>query len=239
MTRVPVVTSSTTTTTGQLQVATSYEDAGIKLIVTPQINPDGFVRMEIEQEVSDFTGSTVNVGGGVNLPVLFERNANTTVTVKDNETVVLGGLITSKEDSQEQKIPILGDLPGLGLLFRSQVDSVTRTELLIVLTPRVLRTIEDYHDASIEVRDETGTLPYDVLTNPLMKGLRIEPKDLRPLSDEELLGPFPSKLIEPEAETESAEDTYGPPAPASRQQKETGTQVNPNSYDVPITRRFR
>ncbi|HUU95198.1 MAG TPA: secretin N-terminal domain-containing protein [Phycisphaerae bacterium] len=239
-TQVPIVTASTTTISGQLQVQTDYRDAGIKLIVTPQINPDGFVRMEIEQEVSDFTGSTVNVGGGVNLPIIFTRNANTTVTVKDNETVVLGGLITSKEEQQEQKVPILGDVPGLGWLFRSQVESSSRTELLIVLTPRVLRTIEDYRTASIEVRDETGTLPNDVLTSPLMKGLRIEPKERVPLEDENLLGPFPSEPGTDEDQGLSDdEDTYGPPGPASNRPADAGTQVDPNSYDVPITRRFR
>jgi type II secretion system protein D len=239
VTQIPVVTQSTTTGTGQLQVSTDYKDAGIKLIVTPQINPDGFVRMEIEQEVSDFTGSTVSVGAGVNLPIIFKRNANTTVTVKDNETVVLGGLITSKEEQQEQKVPILGDVPGLGVLFRSQVDSTSRTELLIVLTPRVLRTIEDYRDASIEVRDETGTLPTDVLTSPLMKGLRVEPKERVRLKDENLLGPFPSEPRRDEHESPWNDDTYGPPGPASARPVEAGTQVDPNSYDVPITRRFR
>ncbi len=237
-TQVPIVVASTTTIGGQLQVQTDYRDAGIKLIVTPQINPDGFVRMEIEQEVSDFTGSTVNVGGGVNLPIIFTRNASTTVTVKDNETVVLGGLITSKEELQEQKVPILGDVPGFGWLFRNQVESSSRTELLIVLTPRVLRTIEDYRAASIEVRDETGTLPTDVLTSPLMKGLRIEPKERVPLEDENLLGPFPSEPGTDEDRGLWDEDTYGPPGPASNRPAEAGAQVDPNSYDVPITRRF-
>jgi len=236
---VPVVTQSTPTVSGELQVSYDYRDAGIKLIVTPQINPDGFVRMEIEQEVSEFTGSTVSVGAGVNVPIIFTRNANTTVTVKDNETVVLGGLITSKEEQQEQKVPILGDLPGLGWLFRNQVNSTSRTELLIVLTPRVLRTIEDYHDASVEVRDETGTLPYDVLTSPLMRGLRIEPKERVPLEDENLLGPFPSEPGPGEDQGLWDEDTYGPPGPASNRPAEAGAQVDPNSYDVPITRRFR
>jgi general secretion pathway protein D len=238
-TQIPVVTQSTTTGTGQLQVSTDYRDAGIVLTVTPQINPDGFVRMEIEQEVSDFTGSTVSVGAGVNLPIIFERRANTTVTVKDNETVVLGGLITTKEERQEQKVPILGDVPGLGLLFRNQVDSNSRTELLIVLTPRVLRTIEDYHEASVEVRDETGALPTEVLTSPLMKGLRIEPRERVPLEDENLLGPFPSEPGTDEDLDPWDEDTYGPPGPMSDHPAEAGAQIDPNSYDVPITRRFR
>jgi len=108
-----------------------------------------------------------------------------------------------------------------------------------VLTPRVLRTIEDYRDASIEVRDETGTLPTDVLTSPLMKGLRIEPKQHVPLEDENLLGPFPGEPGADEDQGPWDDDTYGPPGPASDQPAEAGTQVDPNSYDVPITRRFR
>jgi len=153
---------------------------------------------------------------------------------------VLGGLITTKDDVNETKVPLVGDIPILGALFRTEDISTSRTELLIVLTPRVLRTIEDYREASVEVRDETGTLPYDVLISPLMKGLRIEPKERVPLEEANLLGPFPSQ---PETDEDQSlsddEDTYGPPGPASNRPAGAGTQVDPNSYDVPITRRFR
>jgi len=138
---VPYVTGSQTSTTGQISTSVGRKSVGIVLEVTPQINPDGFVSMEVKQEVSDLTDSTISVGPGVTSPVFFTRKAESNIMVKDNETVELGGLITSRSQQREQKVPILGDLPGLGALFRYQNDSSKRTELLIVLTPRVLRTV--------------------------------------------------------------------------------------------------
>jgi len=228
---VPYVTGTSTTTGGQIVTQVARERIGIKLEVTPQINPDGFVRMEIKQEVSDFSGSTVAVGQGVTAPVFFRREAKTTVTVKDNETVVLGGLITSRTENREQKIPILGDIPGLGLLFRNQKDSVKRSELLVVLTPRVIRSVDAFRGLSVSERDQMRVIPEEMLTDPLMQGLRVEPEELpavqpvRGTPQPDWSAPTTQPGLLP------AEEQYGPERPAPR----PAQMPDADSYDVPLT----
>lgn len=241
---VPYVSSTAVTTGGVVQTNVAREDVGIDLTVTPQINPDGYVRMQIRQEVSDFAGSTVDVGNGVTAPVFLNRVAETTVTVMDNETVVLGGLITTRSESRDQKVPILGDIPVLGLPFRNTVETTSRTELLIVLTPRVVRTIEDFRSLSVEERDRSarsGLLDEDVLTSPFMNKLRVKPEELfkhgfkspagangsngngeiTPLTPGDVGGDEP---VQP--------DEYGPVRPSSKSDSD-----KPAAYDIPIVRR--
>jgi general secretion pathway protein D len=234
---VPYVTGTSTTTGGQITTSVARERIGIKLQVTPQINPDGFVRMEIQQEVSDFAGSTVDVGQGVTAPVFFRREAKTTVTVKDNETVVLGGLITSRVENREQKVPLIGDIPGLGLLFRNQTDSTKRTELLVVLTPHVVRTVDDYRALSVAERDRMEVIPTDVLSDPLMQGLRVSPEEVREIEAEQG-GPALIGRETPAARDENTRDQYGPLRPA-RQPETAPAPSEPDSYDVPLTYRTR
>ena len=235
---VPYVTGTSTTTGGVISTSVARERIGIKLTVTPQINPDGFVRMDITQEVSDFTGSTVDIGAGVTAPTFFRREAKTVVMVKDNETVVLGGLITSRSENREQKVPILGDIPGLGWLFRNQNDTSRRTELLVVLTPHVVREVREYRDLSLVERDRMSVIPMDMLTDPLLQGLRMAPEELSALEP----GPGVADLILRETPSEEAEEpdheTYGPLRPALRPDQPE-SETNPNSYDVPLTSRGR
>jgi len=138
--RVPFPTSSYTTETGVTRTAIDYADVGIILVVTPRISPDGFVTMDISPEISSLTESSVQISENLNARITSKRSAQTTVTVQDGHTIVLGGLITSKNQNLEEKVPLLGDIPLLGALFKFNKVVKTRTELLIVLTPRILRT---------------------------------------------------------------------------------------------------
>jgi type II secretion system protein D len=230
---VPYISGTATTTGGVTSVNVAREKVGIKLEVTPQINPDGYVRMEIKQEVSDITGSTVAVGQGVTAPVFFRRNANTTLTVKDNETVLLGGLITSRTENKETKVPIVGDIPGLGLLFRNQNDNTKRTELLVVLTPHVVRTVEEFQELSLAQRDATKLVPDEILTDPLLQGLRVEPS-ATPELEGEMAEPAVRDAVRRE-EPGVDEDEYGPIRPTLR--VEPKREADPDSYDVPVTLR--
>ncbi len=230
---VPYVSGTQTSSTGQISTSVSRANIGIVLEVTPQINPDGFVRMEISQEVSDRTGSTVDVGPGVTSPVFFQRRAETTIMVKDNETVVLGGLITSRVENREQKVPILGDIPGLGTLFRNQNDTSRRTELLLVLTPHVIRTVDDYRDISVAERDRLRLLSEDYVQDPLIEDLRL----IGGPAVEPDYPPAPASEPNPEAETAEElvpdDEVYGPMRPAQRRAK-PGPAFDPESYDVPV-----
>lgn len=130
---VPVVTSSQVTESGSINVTPGREDAGVILTATPHISPDGYVTIALEQEISNI-GESVQLSESVSQPIISKREVTTNVTVRDGETVVIGGLIQSREGQSETKIPILGDIPGLGFLFRSTGNSSQKTELLVVLT---------------------------------------------------------------------------------------------------------
>jgi general secretion pathway protein D len=142
----PIITSqlsgySTVSVSNQtangLQSQVEYKDVAIELTVTPLINPDGYVTMEIDQKVNDVAGS-VNISGN-SQPIITTREAKSSVTVKDQSTIVLGGLIKEKKGVAEAKVPFLGDIPFLGHLFKNKQNTLTRTELIVFIRPTVLR----------------------------------------------------------------------------------------------------
>lgn len=117
---------------GQLSV-------GVELDVTPFINPDGEVTMEIQQEIDDFNGTTAIAGVG-DVPNTIKRTLNTTITVRDRDTVMLGGFIKSDKSSSKSGVPFLMDIPLLGNLFTSRNDQKDRKELIVLMRPTVLKT---------------------------------------------------------------------------------------------------
>ncbi len=133
-------------------------DAGIILNVTPSISADGFVRMEIKPEISALTSRTTQINADQTSPIITRRTIDTVVTVKDGQSVVIGGLIQTSEETRRTKVPILGDIPILGLPFNSTEDETRKTELMVILTPRVIpgqsedqdKLIKDVTDSAIE-----------------------------------------------------------------------------------------
>ncbi|MGI9015400.1 MAG: secretin N-terminal domain-containing protein [Phycisphaerales bacterium] len=113
-------------------------DLGVILNVTPTINPEGFVRLDINPEISNLSTRETQLSEGFSSPVITVRRADTTVTVLDGQTIVLGGLISDRFEIREEAVPFLADLPILGKLFRSKSEQRAKTELLIVLTPHVI-----------------------------------------------------------------------------------------------------
>lgn len=115
------------------------EDVGNKIKVTPHINESDQVRLEIEQESSAPGTPVGNLGA---IPIT-KRTASTTVVVKDQQTVVIGGLMRDEHITSRDKVPILGDIPVLGFLFSSTTDKKRKTNLLLILTPHVIREQAD------------------------------------------------------------------------------------------------
>jgi general secretion pathway protein D len=130
----PYVTSQTVDSNGSTLVNYSYLDVGIVLTVTPRITSNGYVTMDVSQTANDFVGYT-----SFNAPIVNQREAQTTASVKDGETIVLGGIINNTLTSTKNKVPLLGDLPVLGSLFRSNNTVNSKTELLVFMTPHVVR----------------------------------------------------------------------------------------------------
>jgi general secretion pathway protein D len=118
-------------------------DLGVILNVEPSISPDNSVRLDIAPEISTLTNRTTQVSTDFEAPVISQRSAETTVTVRDGETIVIGGLIESSIDVRTSKVPVIGDIPLVGELFKSRNEDNRRTELLILLTPRVIVNPED------------------------------------------------------------------------------------------------
>lgn len=174
--RVPIV-SGTTSAGGQSSTQIQYEEVGIILDVTPHINPDGYVNLEIAPEISQISNQALQVSEGLVATVFSQRTAETTVTVRDGETVILGGLITETVEDAETKAPILGDIPYLGDLFKTTTKISNKTELLIVLTVDVVRDEYELREASEYERDLAEFLPDRVKRHRLMQGMRIKAGD--------------------------------------------------------------
>jgi general secretion pathway protein D len=119
-----------------------YKDVGVTLKVTPQINEDGFIRLKVEESVKAVISQTA-LQGSVLAPTTTYRTAKTSITVKDGETAVIGGLIEARLDRGKTGTPCLSDIPGFGWLFKTTNDRDDKTNLMVFMTPRVARGVED------------------------------------------------------------------------------------------------
>lgn len=149
---VPVVDGVNITAVGSANPVIRQSDAGIILEVTPRISPDGTVVVDVKAEKSAYRtgrGSGVPIftdatsGNVIEAPIKDLTKADGTVSVQDGQTIVLGGMIGNQTVTSESKVPWLGDLPWVGRLFRHDIETISRKELLIFLTPTVLTSLED------------------------------------------------------------------------------------------------
>jgi general secretion pathway protein D len=138
---VPYVTSSYGGYSGYSGNSYSQLSVGVELDVTPFINPEGMVSMDIQQEIDDLNGYTAITGVG-NVPNTIKRTLNASITVRDRDTVMLGGFIKSDKSVSKSGVPFLMDIPILGNLFVSRSDSKDRQELIVLMRPTVLQTPE-------------------------------------------------------------------------------------------------
>ena len=145
------------------------EDVGLTLEVTPHINSDNLVRLLIHQEVSEVDASSLSGIGSQAAADLItnKRTIDTTILVEDNEVIILGGLIRDKETQGESRVPVLGSIPGLGMLFRNRTTSTEKQNLMVFLRPTVLKNQADIAEATerkfnrvfeLEIEGERTTL---------------------------------------------------------------------------------
>lgn len=137
--QVPITTqTATSTVTAQTAIVNSItmQDTGVILSVTPRINESGRVQLDIEQEVSSVVKTTTS---NIDSPTIQQRRVKTTVVVSDGEVLALGGMIQDNASKSSNQLPILGDIPGIGAMFANRKDSVQKTELVILITPKVVR----------------------------------------------------------------------------------------------------
>lgn len=144
---IPIAQDSVTTTTGTTS-STKFEKATIKLKITPFIRPDSnVVRLKIDQTVKQKAKQQV-VGDNPlakSTVTISDRSLKTNITVHSGDTAVLGGLVRDEEDLTETKVPLLGDIPVLGWLFKSRNRSTSKINLVMFLTPKIIRSVDDSH----------------------------------------------------------------------------------------------
>lgn len=138
--RVPVITT-TSTSTGFVSESVNYVDVGLKLDVEPTIYLDDDVGIKVNLEVSSIVREVLSKTGSLSYQI-GTRGANTTLRLKNGETQILAGLISNEERSGANKVPLLGELPIIGRLFKSQKDDSQRSEILLSITPRIMRSIK-------------------------------------------------------------------------------------------------
>jgi general secretion pathway protein D len=136
----PYITTSRVDTAGLPVNSFDYRDVGVKLKVKPSINRDGFVNLNIYQEVTKVTESTVSTGASTSVPAptTLKRSTKTTVGVRDSQTVVISGLITDDSSGSSTGIPLLSSIPVLGWLFGYRSKTIEKKNLLVFLTPRII-----------------------------------------------------------------------------------------------------
>jgi type II secretory pathway component GspD/PulD (secretin) len=132
--RVPIFT--VTTQAGVTTTTVTFVEVGVKMDVTPRVNVDGVITMSVVPEVSS-VAEIVTGAGGQQAPRVATRSATTTLTVRDGQTIVLGGLISREERQTQIKIPLLGDIPIVGELFRFRTTDRRESEVVFLITPQI------------------------------------------------------------------------------------------------------
>ena len=154
---VPITIRSATAddTTARTVNTIQYRETGVILTVKPRISGNNSVALEIAQEVSSVVQSDTSGNGSTDTltPTINQRKVQSVVSVRSGQTVVLGGLIQEQEDRSRQGIPLLSDIPGIGDLFATNNRSGQRTELVVFITPRIVRNADDAGAISREIRD--------------------------------------------------------------------------------------
>lgn len=151
---VPIVTQSAVSTSSEnapLVNTVSFRNTGVILGITPRVSDSGNVVLDIEQEVSDVIKTTTST---IDSPTIQQRRIKTTVNVQDGQSIVLAGLIQDRASRDRGQVPILGNIPYVGNLFKQKDDSIKRTELVIAITPQVIRDHLQIDQVTAEYRDK-------------------------------------------------------------------------------------
>ena len=202
---IPFVTgqSQTAATGGQILSQIDRRDVGISLKITPQITSEDNVRLDVYQEISDIT-TTPGLNPNIVGPSTTKRAATTTVVVRDRQTMVIGGLIQDKVNSTTSKVPLLGDIPILGWLFKYNTTTVQKVNLMIFITPYIVKNESDVAELTKNKADAI---------EKFREKYKIEKKDMGGLIETKRPGPAPTV-------TAPTGTTPSPPKPA----EETGAE---------------
>ena len=224
---VPQVVSTNVSVGGAINSAVVYKPVQTELIVTPQIHPDNYVTLNIEQKIDDVSAETFQISENFNPQVIIRRSAKTQLCVKDGQTVCLGGFVGNSIKKNDTSIPLLCDIPVVGRLFQFSSHQKVRTELIIFITPHILDTPQEMlrmtnemrrlsNSQRLEDRDSDTLVPQRNLRYPPYRDLlpELPPRqDARPREDV----PEPNRQDLPE---ESLAPVENNPQPEPQKQSE-------------------
>jgi general secretion pathway protein D len=212
---VPFIASRSTSEVNLANTFATIErrDVGITLRITPQISEGGSLRLDIFEEVSDVISNDPQLG-----PTTTIRSATTTVVAKDGQTVVIGGLIFDVKNKDQSKVPYISDIPVIGNFFRFSSDRNRKTNLLIFLTPHIIRNERDQRNLSVAEREDKMRRPF-------------EERGLRAPHWEQLYRP--SWEVRPSIEPEKPEGETGPSSTEKKPLTEEPLARAPKSKGAP------
>jgi general secretion pathway protein D len=168
---VPIITGTRIDQNNNVSSTFERRDVGIILTVTPQINSEGLVVLDVSQELSALSDQAVPVAADVTTPIINKRTMTTRVLVEHGQTAVVGGLVKDQVSTVVRKVPFLGDIPLLGWFFKRNTSTKVQTELLVFLTPQVVRNPGELSDLSRQLRGEMQRLDAAVEKGLLLRHL--------------------------------------------------------------------
>ncbi|HEY4716064.1 MAG TPA: type II secretion system secretin GspD [bacterium] len=235
---IPLPTGQVTGIGGTVQTSVDRRDVGIALKVTPQINESDYITMKIHTEISDVAQGPQGIDVNVLGVTTSKRSADTTIVVKDKQTAVIGGLIRDDIKEVQSKVPILGDIPVLGMLFRSTSKRNEKTDLIIFLTPYIVRSDKDMEDVKEQKKKEWEKFEEENLgyESNARKWMDNSLKGKKTESPSETVTPQPSEGIKemlPEKEAQPVEKKKEEPEPENIPQIEKSPQENAVPADKP------
>jgi general secretion pathway protein D len=164
---VPIITQSATSTVTSNPLVlnnVTYKETGVVLEVTPRVNAGGFVTMDVNQSVSDVVNTTTS---NIDSPTIRQRRLTSTISVKSEESILLGGLIQQTDNRSNSGIPVLNDIPGVGALFGTRNNTAGRTELIMLMTPHVIANNAQARSVTAQVEQQfRAVLDRSLLTPP-------------------------------------------------------------------------
>jgi hypothetical protein len=208
------------------------ENVGITLRFTPQITEGDYIQLELYQEISALIDSPVGQDPNRVGPTTSERKSTNTVLVRDGQTIIVGGLMEDRVRTNVSKVPWLGDIPGLGWLFRSESDLVEKQNLLIFLTPTIIREDQDVQRLYEEKKNR-------MIEYKDRHDLPVEYMDVRPFEGRSGAGTPGAAEAKPQLEVyepEPAESTpeEGTPADSTSQESMSLPEEQVPKYEVTI-----
>ena len=160
---VPVTSLQSATALGNTFTSVSYKETGVILSITPHISESGRVMLQLIQEVSNVAPGTT---ADSTTPTIQQRKVNTQVVVNDGESLMLGGLMQNSHSKIANQVPVLGDIPIFGNAFKNKTDTVTKTELLIMITPHVVRSLGEARDITEEYKRQILGVSRNAIRRP-------------------------------------------------------------------------